>query len=220
MEDVGRGQGPAQEGPGLPVRADDVDDGRGPEPAGPAEDRGQVRVEPSQQAGAAGVIDARPVPVEEGDDGGGLHGQVSPGIGVIAAVLAAGDEDEIERGRRGPGVDGLDPQAPGPQAADEEAAEQVAAGRADDPDPGARDAQADEIDRDVASVPAEGGPDRAEDELAGPGHALEAAGDEIDDGDAADEDQGRLRAYCIPASPPSASRFRRGVNFRPRAAVG
>ena len=86
------------------------------------------------------------------------------------------------------GEDGLGPQALLPEPAHEKIAEEVAAGREDDPDLGPGEAQADEVDRDVAGVPAERRPDRAEAELARPGHPLEPARDEVDDGDAADED--------------------------------
>ena len=74
---------------------------------------------------------------------------------MIAPVLAPGDEDEVERGRGRGGKDGLGPQALFPEPAREKIAEEVAAGREDDPDFGPGEAQADKVDRDVAGVPAE-----------------------------------------------------------------
>jgi hypothetical protein len=125
---------------------------------------------------------------EKRENRGRRHLDVGSGIGVVAAVIALGDEDEVE-GRRGLfGEDGLDPEPLLPQAADEKIAEQVASRRENDTKTGFREAQPDEVARDVTGVAAEGRSDRAERELARPGHALEAAPDHIDDGDSADED--------------------------------
>ena len=107
---------------------------------------------------------------------------------MIAPVLAAGDEDEVERGRRLAGEDALDPDPLLAEAPGQELPEQVAAGREDDPQPGLGKAQPDEVGGDVAGVTADRRPHGAEDELARPGHPFEAARDQVDDGDAADED--------------------------------
>ena len=171
--------------------------GQGPEAPGPAQHLGEVRVEAAEQADPAGVIDARPELFEQRQDRRGGHLDVRAGIGVITAVLAAGDEDEVEGGRGPPGQDrlGTDPrltETPG-----QERSEKVAAGREDDAESRLGQAEPDEVGGDVAGVAAERRPHRTEGQLAGPGHPLEPAGDHIDDGDPADEDhRGLLPCLC------------------------
>ncbi len=209
VEDVRPRKRRAEKGPGFPVRADDVDVGQGPEALGPAQHLGEVRVEAAEQADAAGVIDARPELLEQGQDRSGGHLDVRAGIGVIAAVLAAGDEDEVEGGRGPPGQDrfGADPRIAKPPG--QECSEKVAAGREDDAEPGLGQAEPDEVGRDVAGVPPERRPHGAEGQLAGPGHPLEPAGDHVDDGDPADEDHRGLL--------PCRARLLSGYCIRPRA---
>jgi hypothetical protein len=118
----------------------------------------------------------------------GRHLDVGPGVGVVAAVFALCDEDEVE-GRRGFfGENGLDPESLMLQAADKKIAEQIAPRRENDAQPGFREAQPDKVARDVTRVAAEGRSDRAERELSRTGYALEPAPDHVDDGDSADKD--------------------------------
>ncbi len=188
VEDVRPGQGLAEKGPGLAVRADDIDERQRPEAFRPAEDPGELFVEPPEQADSARIVDERPVLPEPRQDRGGGHLHVRSGVGMITPVLAAGHEDEVERGRGLAGEDRIDTDALLPEAPGQELPEEIPAGREDGAETGSGQAKPREVGRDVAGVPADRRPDGTERELARPGHALEPARDQIDDGDAADED--------------------------------
>jgi hypothetical protein len=184
--------GPAEKGPRLAVREDDVDEGQRAAPLRLPQDRVQAGVEATQQTDAPRVKDPGPALSQEGKDGLGPHPEIGPRIGVEAAVLAADDEDEIERRRDAVDQDGLGADPRRPQLADEEIAEHVAAGREDGPQARLGEAEPDEVRRDVAGVTAEGMTDRAEDDPSRRGRAFESAGDEIDDGDSGDKDHGPI----------------------------